>query len=928
MFYYIFLYPVAFSSGKKCFLLSALLSAAAGNIPFRIEAINWHTLNDMKWYNSENYGIWSTKQGEQMSKKIIGLVAHVDAGKTTLAEAILYTAGSIRKLGRVDHGDCFLDGNALERRRGITIFAKPAQLHYGSSDLVLLDTPGHADFVAETERVLRALDAAVLVVSGTDGVQAYTLVLWNLLQRYSIPVAVFITKMDVSFFSHEKLLSDLEQHFGAGFADFSEPDPEQIAMVDETALEEFVTTGSLSVQTISQLLLQRKLYPCFFGSGLHLDGIDTFLQFLDRYIPVPDYGEKFQAYVIKISHDVQGIRETYIKLTGGTLYPRQEVPEPSKDPNGMPETEKINQIRLYSGNRFTPCTELCAGDIAAVTGLAKTSPGMILGRDASFTDPILEPVLRYRIIPDDRTELGKVYDCLSILEDEEPLLHLQWSPDSRNLYVHIMGPVQLEVLQRLAEDRFGLRLSFGQGQILYRETIASPVEGVGHFEPLHHYAEVHVALLPQERNSGISVTNACEDRILPPEWQKTILQRLRTRQHLGVLTGTPLTDVEICLLAGRASLSHSSAADFCQAADRAVRQGLMKADSILLEPYYAFTLAVPSNCLGRTISDLQARGAAISAPETRETSVLLHGRAPAAALQNYKAELLGYTHGRGQLVTRFDGYEECRNAQKVIDAYSYNPEADKENTPDSVFFSHGAGFSVKWNEVESFMHIDTHFSKPGAVAAPEPTQRYKNFHLDDLELEEIMNREFGPIHRPQYSKSDCAPQASPPQDIKSRLLLVDGYNVIFAWEDLRQAAERDIGLARTMLIDRLASFCSCTNCEIVLVFDAYQVKGGTGTRSHVGLLQIVYTSEGQTADAYITSMIKEIGSNYRVQVISSDSLIQLSALGSGVLRTSAREFRFDVDLVLSQMRKELRRMNAKNKNSKLGELVEHGGTQS
>lgn len=861
-----------------------------------------------------------------MSRKVIGLVAHVDAGKTTLAEAMLYTAGSLRRLGRVDHGDCFLDSAALERRRGITIFAKPALLHYGSSNFVLMDTPGHGNFAAEAERVLRVLDAAVLIISGTDGVQAHTTVLWHLLQRYSIPTIVFITKMDVSFLSREKLLSDLRHHFGAGFEDFTDPDPEQIAMVDEKALEEYLSSGSLSVQTLSQLLLHRRLFPCFFGSGLRLEGVDRLLLYLDRYVPAPVYGEIFQAQVIKISHDSQGVRETYLKLTGGTLHPRQEIAEPTRDTQVLSVREKVNQIRLYSGSRFTACTEMHAGDVAAVTGLSHTAPGMVLGKGSCLSDPILEPVLRYRVIPEKEADLEKVYACLSTLEDEEPTLHLQWNADSRDLFVHIMGAMQLEILQRLAEDRFGLRLTFGTGQILYRETIASAVEGVGHYEPLRHYAEVHVALLPQKRNSGVSDTNACEDRVLSPDWQKVILQRLAVRQHRGVLTGAPLTDVEICLLAGRASLPHSSAADFCQAADRAVRQGLMTAQSLLLEPYYAFTLAVPSCCLGRAIRDLQAKGAEIDPPESKETSVLLHGRAPAAELQNYNAELLGYTHGQGQLITRFDGYEECRNAQRVIQARGYSPEADRENPADSVFFRHGAGFAVKWNEVPSYMHLDTHFTSSGGEA--EPTPRYENFHLDDRELEEIMVREFGPIRRPQYTKPDSDRPSAPAQEIRPRLLLVDGYNVIFAWEDLRQASDRDISLARAMLRDRLASFCGCTGCEMVLVFDAYKVKGGTGTHSSIGTMQIVFTAEGQTADAYIASLVKEIGSNYRVQVISSDSLVQLSALGSGVLRTSAREFRLDVDLVLSQMRQELRMLKEKNKNSRLGDAVSNAGTES
>jgi len=860
-----------------------------------------------------------------MKKLVIGILAHVDAGKTTLSEAMLYLSGKIKKPGRVDHRDTYLDNHALERERGITIFSKQALLDFGDSAVTLLDTPGHADFSSEMERTLQVLDYAVLVVSGTDGVQAHAETLWRLLARYKVPAFIFVTKMDVGVRSRAELMDDIRERLGGTCLDFTDPDPEEIAMCSEEALEKYAGTGRLTGGDIAELVRARALVPCYFGSGLKLDGVAEFLQALDSFTLQPEYPPEFGARVFKIARDPQGNRLTFMKLTGGILSVRSPLAYDGK--SGDMITEKISQIRLYSGMKFDAADAVGAGTVCAVTGLTETRPGQGLGAETASAPPVLEPVLSYRAALPAGCDPLVMLPKFRELEDEDPMLRVVWNEPAREIHVQLMGRVQVEILKSLIQERFGVSVDFDSGRIMYRETIRSAVEGVGHFEPLRHYAEVHLLLEPLPRGSGLVFAADCPEDVLDRNWQRLILTHLEERRHPGVLTGSPITDMKITLIAGRAHVKHTEGGDFRQATYRAVRQGLMRAESVLLEPYYAFRLEVPPEVLGRAINDVRAMGGVFSSPDSDGVGSVLEGRAPVAAMGGYAADVAAYTRGRGRLLCRLDGYEECRDQTAVVESLGYDPEADTANTPDSVFCAHGAGFNVKWSDVPLYMHVDTGFGREPSPA-DTPIVRMANLDIDEKELEAIMDREFGPIRRPMYSRAQSAAvQPAPLPPPKKEYILVDGYNVIFAWDELRDMADGDLSLARHRLMDILANYRGYTRCELVLVFDAYKVPGGEGSRSDWHGIHVAFTKQGETGDAYIERLAKDMGKNYSVRVVSSDSLIQLSALGSGVLRQTVGEFKTEVDWVLTQIEDAVRRMGLGMRGEKLGDKVKNDGKQ-
>ena len=838
-----------------------------------------------------------------MKKLVVGILAHVDAGKTTLSEGMLYTAGKIKKLGRVDHRNTYLDTHDLERARGITIFSKQAILTWEDMNITLLDTPGHADFSGEMERALQVLDYAILVISGTDGVQAHTETLWGLLKRYKIPTFVFVTKMDVANMTRGSLMTDLQSHLSEGCMALDGRDDEAMAMLDEDLLESYMETGSVSDADIAALIQKRALFPCFFGSGLKLEGIEEFMQALSLFTTQPAYPDIFAGTVYKIARDAQGNRLTYIKVTGGTLNVRAPIRYvPLRGSEAL--EEKISQIRFYSGQKYDTADSVPAGGVCAVLGLSKSYPGQGLGAQENTDSPLLEPALGYRIeLPkgcDARTMLPK----LKQLEEEDPLLRILWQPTLNEIQVQLMGAVQIEVLKSLIKERFDTDVQIGQGRILYRETIENTVEGVGHYEPLKHYAEVHLLLEPGEPGSGIQLDTACSEDALALNWQRLILTHLEEKQHIGVLTGAPITDIKITLLAGRAHLKHTEGGDFRQATYRAVRQGLMQAKSVLLEPYYEFRLEVPAEHIGRAISDVHAMGGEHGSPETVGDRMVLTGTAPVSAMADYMTEVMAYTRGRGRFSCHTAGYQPCKNAESVIAEAAYDPEADLENTPDSVFCAHGAGFNVKWNDVPEYMHLDSALKEDRPDEEYVPRIRTRNLDIDEKELEAIMLREFGPIRRAVYSapKVNSAVGIELSAKKKKEHLIVDGYNVIFAWEELKDLAKDNLGLARSKLIDTLANYQGFTKSQVVIVFDGYKVPGNTGTRQTQSGVHIAYTKENETADMYIERLANDIGKNESVRVVTSDALIRLSALRSGVLRTSSREFQNEVDWVLEQIR--------------------------
>ena len=825
----------------------------------------------------------------------IGLLAHVDAGKTTLSEALLYCSGARRVYGRVDHGDALLDTHTLERARGITIFSKQALLSTDDLDVTLVDTPGHVDFSAEAERVMPMLDCAVLVISGTDGVQAHTVTLWRMLEHYRVPVLLFVSKSDLPGVEPAAMLRRLQAELSPNIVAMDEAFEENVAMCDEALLENYLQTGVVSDGNIRSLVEARRLFPLCFGSGLKLEGVDRLLDGLDRFAPRPVWPAEFGARVYKISRDPQGNRLTWLKITGGSMKVRSIISYANQ--KGEKTEEKAVQLRRYSGDKFTAVEEVFAGQTVAVAGLTQTQPGMGLGIQPSADAVLTEPVMTCRVLLPAGKDLAQVLPKLRLLEEEEPQLHLVCSEE--NIHIQIMGKVQMEVFRSLVKERFDLDVTLAEPRIFYKETIANTVEGVGHFEPLRHYAEVHLLLEPLPVGSGLEFATACSTDVLDLNWQRLILTHMEEKIHRGVLTGAPITDIKMTLLVGRAHAKHTEGGDFRQATYRAIRQGLMQAKSVLLEPWYRFTLTVPTETIGRAITDIRTMGGEFESPENSGAFSTLTGIVPASELADYADILASYTQGRGRLQTGMAGFFPCHNADAVVEAADYDPEADLENTPDSVFCAHGAGFTVKWHQVTEYMHLESgrKEEKPAQVIT-------RNLSVDDKELERIMLRQFGPIKRPAWQEPANRPatETMTIRPMKQQYIIVDGYNIIFAWEDLAKVAQSDLEAARRQLCDLLSSYAGFKKCRIVLVFDGYKRKGNPGEKTQYHNIQVVYTRENETGDAYIEALVAEIGPNYNVRVATSDSLVQISSLRSGVLRLSARELKAEIEEAQKEMK--------------------------
>ena len=843
-----------------------------------------------------------------MNHLTIGIFAQVDAGKTTLSEAILYKTGALKKPGRVDHGNTFLDTHSIERARGITVFAKEARFSTGDRQFTLLDTPGHVDFSPEAERVMQVLDYGVLLISGTDGVQPHTETLWKLLRRYGIPTFLFFNKMDLPGADKDKLLADVRKLLSDRCG---EPwDTEALAMCDEALLEAYLHNGTLSREAAAEAVAREGYFPCCFGSALKLEGIEGFLETLNTLTLPRTYGETFSARVYKISRDPLGNRLTHVKITGGSLKVRSPIAYKATE-------EKVTQLRLYSGETYEAPDRVYPGQVCALLGLSRTLPGDALGAETESPPPLLTPVMTYGVLLPPGTDERLALQKLKQLEEEDPLLRVDWEERLRQIRMQLMGQVQMEVLETLIRERFDMEVSFDKGRVSYRETIAAPVEGVGHFEPLRHYAEVHLILEPLPRGSGLVLDTICPEDALDRNWQRLILTHLTEKTHVGVLTGSPITDMKLTLAAGRAHLKHTEGGDFRQATYRALRQGLMQAESILLEPIYSFRLTVPGVQIGRAIQDVRAMGGEFSSPEEEGENMVLTGTAPVSEMQDYMSQVISYTRGKGKLHCTQAGYAPCHNAGAVIEALGYDPEADTLNTPDSIFCSHGAGINIKWDQVPRHMHLES-VLKP----RPDPVPRLRtgNLDLDEKELQAIMDREFGPEKRvlyrppvPVQAKEITLPPA------KKEYLIADGYNLIFAWEGLREQAKTDVDGARERLLDILANYRGYKGCELVVVFDSYRVKGGTGSKTRHNDLSIVYTREGISADLYIETLLGEIGKNYRIRVATSDSMIQLSALRTGVLRVSAQELLREVEGINDSIARVIRDLREESKRASIHE---------
>ena len=838
-----------------------------------------------------------------MKNVIIGITAHVDSGKTTLAEAMLYTSGAIRSLGRVDRGNSTLDTNSIERERGITIFSSQAEFTVDDTMFTLLDTPGHVDFSAETERTMQVLDYAVLVISGTDGVQSHTTTLWKLLRKYNIPVFVFVNKMDLIGADKAHLIDRLRKELSDRCVDFTgdfDNIDEDCATCCEELMEQFIETGYLSKESISAAIENRQIFPCFFGSALKMQGVEEFISVLCRYTSGKAYGESFGAKVYKISYDAKGSRLTHMKITGGVLKMRDDMSYSDQDGNVV--NAKVSSIRFYTGEKFRTSESAEAGMVCAVTGLTGTYAGQGIGAENDSDEAALEPVMTYRVsLPEDKN----VYEALKelrILEDQDPQLHILWNEQNREIHIQLMGAVQTEVLTKLIADKFGFDIQFMDGAVTYRETIRDTVEGVGHYEPLRHYAEAHILLEPLPQGSGIVIDTVCPEDELDRNWQRLILTHVKEKTHLGVLTGSPVTDIKMTLVKGKAHLKHTEGGDFRQATYRAIRQGLRMAESVLLEPYYDYELEVPTENVGRAISDLQRMCASFDTPETIGESSVIRGSAPVAEMNSYQADIIAYTHGKGKLSLSLGGYKECHNADEVISSIGYSADNDTENSADSVFCSHGAGYLVKWNEVYDHMHLPLSLDENEDDEAPEArknkAQRFIEKAVSDEELMEIFERTYGKINRDPH-KAFKKTKAVSIDDKKVRLpkyegpdyLLVDGYNNIFAWEDLKKIAGDNLDAARGELINRMCNYQGYAGCELILVFDAYRVKGKHREVEKYCNINIVYTKESETADSYIERVSHELSKKHKVRVATSDGLEQMIILGNGAMRISATEFR-------------------------------------
>lgn len=904
-----------------------------------------------------------TSENKPEKQITMGILAHVDAGKTTLSEGILYTCKAIRKLGRVDHQDAFLDTNTLERNRGITIFSKQAECTLGEFGITLLDTPGHVDFSAEMERTLQVLDYGILVISGADGVQGHTETLWRLLSRYQIPVFLFINKMDQPGTDRETLLVELKEKLDTNCVDFSadqtsEDWKEQVAVCDEQVMEAYLEGEEISRVQIQKMIRERKLFPCYFGSALKLTGVKEFLEDLKLRIRESSYLESFGAKIYKITRDSQGERLSHMKITGGVLKVKSVLSngKPGESGEGIWQ-EKVNQIRIYSGEKYTMVSEVKAGTVCAVTGLTATYPGQGLGSEQASDMPVLEPVLSYRIGLPEEVNVHQALLQLRQLEEEEPLLHIVWNGTLGEIYAQVMGEVQIEILKSLIKERFGMTVTFDEGNIVYKETILEPVEGIGHFEPLRHYAEVHLLLEPGETGSGLTFATDCSEDVLDRNWQRLILTHLEEREHKGVLIGAPITDMKITLLTGRAHIKHTEGGDFRQATYRAVRQGLRKAKSQLLEPYYEFRLEMPSEQVGRSMTDIQKMLGEFDPPKTEGEMTVLTGSAPVVTMRDYQKEVISYTSGRGRLSCTLKGYYPCHNQEEVVEAVGYDPEADLENPTGSVFCAHGAGFVVNWDQVEEYMHVESGWNAPaGQETKPEKPVTAKNWKEEnekylatEKELEEIFERTYGPIRKlgeeppagrsvkgwkksrrdplEGYGKSTSDYKQKKTPDGEKEYLLVDGYNIIFAWEDLKELAAVNIDGAREKLMDILCNYQGFKKSTLILVFDAYKVKGNPGSVETYHNIHVVYTKEAETADQYIEKTVHEIGRKYRVTVATSDQLEQVIILGQGGQRMSARELLEDVIEVSHQIRETARQKSSSEKNYLFDHLDEETATR-
>lgn len=849
-----------------------------------------------------------------MKKIVIGILAHVDSGKTTLSEALLYQSGNISRLGRVDHRNSFLDTFSLERNRGITIFSKQAVLKYKDTEFTLLDTPGHVDFSAETERTLQVLDYAVLVISATDGIQSHTQTLWKLLAKYNVPCFIFINKMDLDGADREQVVSELKTKFSDGCVDFDRNNTsefyENIALCDEKLLNQYYESETIKKDDIITCIKSRKIFPCRFGSALRLEGVVEFLECLYSYTETPKYSSEFAGKVYKISED-KGQRLTFLKITGGSLKVKEILKSDKNE-----HSEKVNQIRIYSGDKFSTVDEAAAGTVCAVTGITFAGPGDGLGTEENTGLPVLEPVLTYRLeLPDDinaHTALEK----MKILEAEDPQLKVVWNERPGEIQVQLMGDVQLEVLQSIIAERFGINVFFGKGNIIYKETIEDTVEGVGHFEPLRHYAEVHLLLKPAKRDSGIVFKSNCKEDLIDKNWQRLILTHLYEKTHIGVLTGSPITDMEITLVSGKAHAKHTEGGDFRQATYRAVRHGMRCAKSVLLEPVYEFTLEVPTENIGRAMIDIQRMHGNFSTPETTGDCSVISGTAPVSTMYDYSREVIQYTHGKGKLICTLKGYEPCHNADEVIENIGYDCDSDTDNSCDSVFCSHGVGYTVKWNEVKSHMHLPSALSAPKKEYAEKSKTafpKYKdtdNLFALDKELMQIFEQTYGPVkgrsNNPNQnhftftkssenqSENKKHNSVRTPKYSGTEYLLVDGYNVIFAWDSLKALAKDNVDGARNTLINILCNYQGYKKCEVILVFDAYKVKENTGDVEKIDNINVVYTKEAETADMYIEKVSHKLAKNNKVRVVTSDALEQLIILEGGALRVSSKEFFYEI----------------------------------